>query len=54
MANKAVKFFDMNIKAQADVFGHMADNVQRKFPGDIKKQANALGKAFDKVTGKKR
>lgn len=45
------KFMDLLIKQQASVFGKMVDDVAKKFPKDIRKQATALGKAFDKMTG---
>lgn len=41
---------DLHIKKQAEIFSKMADDVGRKFPNDIMKQAKTLGKAFDKIT----
>jgi len=48
------KFMDLHIKQQASIFGKMVDDVAKKFPNNIRKQANALGKAFDKVSMKKK
>lgn len=45
---------DLHIKQQASIFGKMVDDVAKKFPNNIRKQANALGKAFDKVSMKKK
>lgn len=47
-------FLELNLQSQARVFSEMADNVSKKFPRDIKKQALSLGKAFDKMTNRKR
>lgn len=46
------KFIDLHIKKQAEIFGKMADDVGKKFPKDIRKQAMELGKAFDKISMK--
>jgi len=42
------------LEQQAKLFSKMADDVTKKFPNDIQKQAKALGKAFEKVTKRKK